>query len=173
MFAIYTLHHGVSPPFGLFFWNLGLGICFWVFLIFGFFKREKKEHHENKESANNNEKNSEKKINYLAFLREKGYVVVKRKEDIQIVSDELRKRGLAKKVKGVVGFDGNLYLCTLSFLEKMEVAIKRLLKRQKEIDLKRMLKKDEMKYEAYKTALTLLLEKGEIIEKERDVFCLA
>jgi predicted GNAT family acetyltransferase len=137
------------------------------------FKREKKEHHENKESANNNEKNSEKKINYLAFLREKGYVVVKRKEDIQIVSDELRKRGLAKKVKGVVGFDGNLYLCTLSFLEKMEVAIKRLLKRQKEIDLKRMLKKDEMKYEAYKTALTLLLEKGEIIEKERDVFCLA
>ncbi len=134
------------------------------------FKRTKKDmRQENKEK----ESKREKKINYLAFLKEKGYVVVKKKEDIQAVSEELKKHGLAKKIKGVVGFDGNLYLCTPSFLEKMETTIKRLLNKQKEIDLKRMLAKDEMKYEAYKAALTLLLEKGEIIEKERDVFCLA
>ncbi len=128
-------------------------------------KEKAKEAVENADRANGKLKPAEA----LDHLLKHGYAVIENHKVAEELSRLIQEKKLTAKVKAVVGFDKKIYFCTLPFLQKMESVIKKALARQGQIDLSKL--KDKRKYHAYKAALAILLEKGDIIEKERDVFC--
>ncbi len=101
-------------------------------------------------------------------LNKNGYATIKNDKILYALSRYLRENRMDKKVKGIKGFDGVLYLCTDTFFTEKLKQIEQWFEQHGEIDLNKV---DKEQYYGLKTVLLMLLESGEIIEKQRDVFC--
>ena len=105
-------------------------------------------------------------------LQKKGWLVIPDSRTAEQFSYELKKSGLASKVKGVRGFDGKFYVATADFIysayEKVRAALEK-----KDMYLPEISAAVGIDPEGILSVLRVLAESGEIIEKKRGLFCLA
>lgn len=102
-----------------------------------------------------------------------GWLIISNPKDAETFSYHIKNSGLSGNVKGVRGFDGKFYVATSTFLYSTYEKIKAPLEKKKEMHLSELAQLANVEPEGASVILHLLAESGEIIEKKRDVFCLA
>lgn len=105
-------------------------------------------------------------------LMKKGWLVISDQRAAEQFSNEIKKMGLASRVKGVRGFDSRFYVATSGFVLSAYPKIKALLE-VKDAYLQELAETASLDPEGVLTVLRILSESGEIIEKKRGLFCLA
>jgi len=114
------------------------------------------------------EKNPESK-DLISNLEKVGYMVVPTEEEANEVSKILENDIRIGNVIGTRGFDKKYYVVLSSFFVKESQKIIELLKNG-EATLQEICQKLNFEEEKAKALLTLLLEKGDIIEKRKNLF---
>ncbi|MGB9703346.1 MAG: hypothetical protein ACP5HJ_01855 [Candidatus Micrarchaeia archaeon] len=105
----------------------------------------------------------------IETLEKEGYIVLSTEEEANEVSKKLENDIRMGNVIGTRGFDKKYYVVLFSFFTKESQKIIELLKKG-EATLQEICQKLNYKEEKAKAILALLLEKGEIIEKKKNLF---
>ncbi|VVB98337.1 Uncharacterised protein [uncultured archaeon] len=106
-------------------------------------------------------------------LTKNGWMIIPNPRDAEQFSYDLKTSGLSSNVKGVRGFDGRFYVATNKLLYASYPKIKDVLEKKKEMHLVEIASETGMEVDAASVIMHLLAESGEIIEKKRDLYCLA
>ncbi len=106
-------------------------------------------------------------------LNKAGWLIIPNPRDAEQFSFDLKRAGLSQNVKGVRGFDGRFYVATNKFLYSSYDKIKPVMEKKKALHLEEIAAEASMEPQAVSVIMHLLAESGEIIEKKRDLFCLA
>ncbi len=108
------------------------------------------------------------KENSIDKLENKGYAVVEEEREAKELQKEIKEKGIENKVRGIRGFDRKYYVIKKDKLEQLKDKIVKELGEEKIVqDISEDLGIEE---ELCKTALTLMREDGEIVEKKKDVY---
>lgn len=106
-------------------------------------------------------------------LAKAGWLIISDLREAEQFSSQLKSSGFSANVKGIRGFDGRFYVATMRFLYSAYEKIKPLLQKKKEMHLSEISQLSGLEPEAAMVVLHILSESGEIIEKKRDLYCLA
>ena len=112
-------------------------------------------------------KNQEKDL--ISNLEKEGYIVVQTEEEANEISKILENDIRMGNVIGTRGFDKKYYVVLSSFFAKESQKIIELLKNG-EATLQEICQKLNFEEQKAKALLTLLLEKGDVIEKRKNLF---
>ncbi len=99
------------------------------------------------------------------------YFITSDQKEAYFFSQNAKKAGHDKEIIAVKGFDGRFYAVTKKYLQRVQPVIKDAL--TSETELSKVAKKAGLEPEAVRAVLTILSERGEVIEKRRDTFALA
>ena len=115
------------------------------------------------------EKKEEETKDLISNLEKEGYLVVQNEEEANEISRILENDIRMGNVIGTRGFDKKYYIVLSSFFAKESQKILDLLKNG-EATLQEICQKLNFEESKAKAILTLLLEKGDIIEKRKNLF---
>ena len=105
-------------------------------------------------------------------LLKNDYLIIDNKTEAQKLSAKLKEEIKSGEVRGTRGFDGKFYIATSDFYNKHRAAILKVLEKNKIANLKQINTETKLNESACLVILRLLDEKGEIIEKEKNMFSL-
>ncbi|MFA5077586.1 MAG: hypothetical protein WC488_04125 [Candidatus Micrarchaeia archaeon] len=106
-------------------------------------------------------------------LSKLGWMVISNPRDAEQFSFNLKNSGFSMNVKGVRGFDGRFYVATNAFVYAAYSKVQAVLAKKSEMGLAEIAQLTGLEPEAVLVVLRILAESGEVLEKKRDLFCLA
>lgn len=110
----------------------------------------------------------EKPKKLINKLETNGYVIIKDEEDAKKLQEEIRKKEKTEEIKGVRGFDKKYYIIKKDKLNEIKEELKNILDEEKIIH---EISEDlNLKENLCKTALVVLREDGEVVEKGKNIY---
>ena len=105
----------------------------------------------------------------LDALNAKGYAIILDNQQAYAVSEELRKQNRKSSVTGIKGFDGKFYLVSAPYFQTMSQKILDAL--IEPMTLEKLTTALGAELQGIKAVSSILAERGDIIEKRKDVYC--
>jgi hypothetical protein len=108
----------------------------------------------------------------LASFFKEGFVVFSNNNEAAAFSDLLKKSGHSQDIFGIKGFDGRFYVVTKSYMMDMSGKVRTVLKGNNTMTSTMIAKACNMDDSGCRAVLLLMAEKGDVIEKKKDIFVL-
>lgn len=101
-----------------------------------------------------------------------GFLVFSNNNDASAFSDLLKRTGHSQDILGIKGFDGKFYVVTKSYMIDMSGRVRSVLKGNNSMTSSMIAKACNMDDFGCRAILLLMAEKGDVIEKKKDIFVL-